>query len=55
MLSFPPLRLGTILGLLLLAGGCATRHSGNRDAAEPPPWVEANLRTAVGKLAGEIG
>jgi len=50
-----PIRLGTILGLLLLAVGCATRHSGNRAAAQPPPWVEANLRTAVVKLAGEIG
>ena len=49
------IRLATILSLLLLAVGCASRHSGNRAAAEPPPWVEASLRTAVVKLAGEIG
>jgi Peptidase family M28 len=44
-----------ILGLLLLPVGCATRHPANRAALVPPPWVEANLRTAVAKLAGEIG
>lgn len=50
-----PIQLGTILGLMLLPVGCATRHPGNHAAAEPPPWVEANLRTVVAKLAGEIG
>jgi hypothetical protein len=46
---------GAMLGLMLLLVGCATRHPGNRAASEPPPWVEANLRTAVAKLAGDIG
>ena len=48
-------RLQAILGLMLFLAGCATRHPGNRAALEPPPWVEANLRTVVAKLAGEIG
>src|SRR5687768_9135252 len=54
-LGLSPIQPGTILEFRLLAVGCATRHCGNRAAAEPPPWVEANLRTAVVKLAGEIG
>ena len=50
-----PSRLLSILGLMVLQAGCATRHPGNRAAPESPAWVEANLRTVVWKLAGEIG